>query len=60
MVQNSIKECRDKYAVDRGHGVARALQTVLLNSQQDDKAQEMSLVYLPQAQLTTLGFITSR
>ena len=36
---------RDKYEVDRGHGVARALETVLLNVQREDKAQEMSLVF---------------
>ena len=39
------KEGRDKYEVDRGHGVARALETVLLNVQHEDKAQDMSLVY---------------
>jgi len=40
-----MKESRDKYEVDRGHGVARALETVLLNLQHEDKAQNMSLVY---------------
>ena len=40
------KEGRDKYEVDRGHGVARALETVLLNVQHEDKVHDMSLVYL--------------
>ena len=35
---------RDRFEVDRGHGVARALETVLLNAQQEDKAPDMSLV----------------
>jgi len=30
--------------VDRGHGVARALETVLLNVKGENKAQDMSLV----------------
>lgn len=38
------KEARDRSAVDRGHGVARALETVLLNTQLEDKAPNMSLV----------------
>jgi Leucine Rich repeat len=38
------KEGRDKYEVDRGYGIARALETVLLNPQ-GDKAQDMSLVF---------------
>jgi hypothetical protein len=38
------KETRDRYSVDRGHGIARALKTVLLNSQREDKAQDVSLV----------------
>jgi hypothetical protein len=41
------KEGRDKFEVDRGHGVARALETVLLNAQREDKAQDVSLVHLP-------------
>jgi hypothetical protein len=45
------KESRDKYEVDRGHGVARALETVLLNASSEDKAQDMSLV-LPPSQYT--------
>jgi len=44
LVQQPNKEGRDKYEVDRGHGVARALETVLLNAQHEDKAQDMSLV----------------
>jgi hypothetical protein len=39
------KEGRDKFDVDRGHGIARALETVL-NAQREDKAQDVSLVYL--------------
>jgi hypothetical protein len=38
------KEGRDKYEVDRGHGVAKALHTVLRNADIEDKAQGMSLV----------------
>jgi hypothetical protein len=38
------KEGRDKFEVDRGHGVARALETVL-NAQRENKAQDVSLVY---------------
>ena len=41
------REGLDKYEVDRGHGVARALETVLLNTSSEDKAQDMSLVSLP-------------
>ena len=37
------KEARDKFEMDRGHGVARALETVL-NAQREDKAQDLSLV----------------
>jgi hypothetical protein len=40
-----IKESRDKFDVDRGHGIARALETVL-NAQREDKAQDVSLVFL--------------
>jgi hypothetical protein len=39
------KEGRDKFDVDRGHGIARALETVL-KAQREDKAQDVSLVYL--------------
>ena len=45
LLQQPTNEARDKYGVDRGHGVARALETVLLNVQREDKAQDMSLVY---------------
>jgi len=43
-LQTTSREGRDKYEVDRGHGVARALETVLLNASSEDKAQDMSLV----------------
>ena len=43
--QQPTKEGRDKYEVDRGYGVARALETFVLNLQGEDKAQDMSLVY---------------
>jgi hypothetical protein len=38
------KESRERQAVDRGHGVARALETYLLNAHQDEKVEDMSLV----------------
>jgi hypothetical protein len=38
------REGRDKFEVDRGHGVARALETVL-NAQRENKAQDVSLVH---------------
>jgi hypothetical protein len=47
LAQQPAREYRDKYEVDRGHGVARALETVLLNTHRDDKAQDMSLVQSP-------------
>jgi hypothetical protein len=56
----TIKKCEDKYEVDRGHGVARALETVLLNLQGEGSPQEMSLVYPIFLIHLTLGFITSR
>jgi hypothetical protein len=61
LAQQASKEARDKYEVDRGHGVARALETVLLNVRGENKAQDMSLVVSPppwhQADLS--GFIIS-
>lgn len=45
VAQQPSREGRDKFEVDRGHGVARALETVLLNTQHEDKAQDMSLVH---------------
>jgi len=42
----TAREGRDKYEVDHGHGVARALETVLLNASSEDKVQDMSLVSL--------------
>jgi hypothetical protein len=38
------KESRDKYGVDQGHGVVKALQTVLLRVDCENKAQGMPLV----------------
>ena len=45
LAQHPTREGRDRFEVDRGHGVARALETVLLNAQREDKAQDMSLVF---------------
>jgi hypothetical protein len=42
--QPPAKEARDKYTVERGYGVARALETVLLHTQREDKVQNISLV----------------
>jgi len=47
LAQHASREFRDKYEVDRGHGVARALETVLLNVKGENKAQDMSLVRNP-------------
>ena len=53
------KDGRDKFEVDRGHGVARALETVLLSAQPEDKAQDMSLVHPPCNYSNHSGSITS-
>jgi hypothetical protein len=59
LAQQPTREGRDRFKVERGHGVARALETVLLNTQGDDKAQDMSLVFLSLNQSNSSGSIIS-